>query len=131
MRPAPWLAPAAVGAAAVAGAATLALVDPNVAGHYPTCPFLAITGLWCPGCGTLRAVHALTHGDLATAVDLNALAVVLLPLLAIAWGGWFAVRLGHRTTPVHVPTWAGLAIALAVPGFWVLRNLPVAAALAP
>ena len=37
-------------------------------GHYPTCPFLAITGWYCPGCGSLRAVHDLLHGDLAGAV---------------------------------------------------------------
>lgn len=131
MRPAPWLAPAAVGAAAVAGAVTVALVDPNEAGHYPTCPFLAVTGLWCPGCGTLRAVHALTHGDVATAVDLNVLTVVLLPVLAVAWAGWLASRLGRRSAPLPVPTWAGLAIAGAVPGFWILRNLPFGTALAP
>ncbi len=35
---APWLAPAAVGAAAVAGLAVVAVVDPNEPGHYPTDP---------------------------------------------------------------------------------------------
>ena len=131
MRHAPWLAPAAVGAAVVAGAVTVALVDPNEAGHYPTCPFLAVTGLWCPGCGTLRAVHALTHGDLAAAVDLNALSVVLVPVLVVAWAGWLAFRLGRRPAPTHVPTWASTTAAVAVPAFWVLRNLPFATALAP
>ena len=43
------------------------MVDPNQPGHYPTDPFLAITGLYCPGCGTLRALHALARGDLLTA----------------------------------------------------------------
>ena len=128
---APWLAPAAVGAAAVAGAVTVALVDPNEAGHYPTCPFLAVTGLFCPGCGTLRAVHALTRGDLATAVDLNVLTVVLLPLLVVAWVGWLALRLGRRPAPLPVPSWLGVAVAVAVPAFWVLRNLPPGSALAP
>ncbi len=131
MRHAPWLAPAAVAAAAAGGAVAVALVDPNEGGHYPTCPFLAVTGLWCPGCGTLRAVHALTHGDVATAVDLNALTVLLLPVLVLAWVGWLAFRVGRRPAPPRVPTWAGTTIAVAVPAFWVLRNLPVTAALAP
>ena len=43
--------------------ATLATVDPNQPGHYPTCPFLATTGFYCPGCGALRAVHDLLHGE--------------------------------------------------------------------
>ena len=131
MRPAPWLAPAGVASAAVAGVVTVGLVDPNVAGSYPTCPFLAVTGLWCPGCGTLRAVHALSHGDVVAAVDLNVLTVVLLPVLAVAWVGWLAFRLGRRSRPLRVPTRAGTAVAVAVPAFWVLRNLPFAAALAP
>lgn len=126
-----WLAPAALGAAGVAAVATVAVVDPNEAGHYPTCPFLATTGLFCPGCGTLRAVHALTRGDLATAVDLNVLTVVLLPVLAVGWLLWLAHTLGHRPTAPDLPPWAGSAIAVLVPVFVVVRNLPVGSALAP
>lgn len=123
--------PAAVGAAAVAAATTVAMVDPNEAGHYPTCPFLAVTGLFCPGCGTLRAVHALTHGDLATAVDLNVLTVVMLPVLVWAWFAWVRYRAGARPAmPALTPT-AGYAVAIAVPLFWVARNLPWFGALAP
>lgn len=127
----PWLAPAGLGAAGVAAVATVAVLDPNEAGHYPTCPFLATTGLFCPGCGTLRAVHALTRGDLAAAVDLNVLTVVLLPVLAVAWLLWLAHALGRRPTAPDLPSWAGSAIAVVVPIFWVVRNLPVGSALAP
>lgn len=123
--------PAAVGAAAVAGATTVALVDPNQAGHYPACPFLAVTGLFCPGCGTLRAVHALMHGDVATAIDLNVLTVALLPVLVWAWFAWVRYRVGARQTmPALAPT-AGHAVAIAVPLFWVARNLPWFSGLAP
>ena len=45
------------------GVALVAAVDPHTSGRYPTCPFHAVTGLWCPGCGGLRAVHDLTHGS--------------------------------------------------------------------
>ena len=79
----------------------------------------------------VRAVHALTRGDLAGAVDLNVLTVVLLPVLVLAWVAWLAFRLGRRPAPLHVPTWAGTAVAVAVPAFWVLRNLPVGSPLAP
>ncbi|NED58662.1 DUF2752 domain-containing protein, partial [Micromonospora aurantiaca] len=41
-------------AAVLGGVAAGALVvafrgDPNEAGHYPGCPFLALTGYYCPG----------------------------------------------------------------------------------
>jgi hypothetical protein len=48
-------APAAVAAGALAAAALVHVVDPNDSGNYPTCPFLALTGRFCPGCGSLRA----------------------------------------------------------------------------
>ena len=56
--------------------------DPE-AGFFPRCPFLTLTGLECPGCGSQRAAHGLLRGDLAEAFSYNPLAVVLLPYLAV------------------------------------------------
>ncbi|WP_245930184.1 DUF2752 domain-containing protein [Allonocardiopsis opalescens] len=112
----------AAGAAAVA---TVAVVDPNEPGHYPTCPFLALTGLYCPGCGTLRATNLLVHGDLAGAVDMNVLFVLALPLLAFWWGRWAlrTVRERPRASLAH-PAWMWATFAL-INGYWILRNLPI------
>lgn len=125
--------PLAVAGVALVGAVTLATVDPNVAGRYPTCPFLAATGWFCPGCGTLRALHALLHGDVVTAVGLNVLTVSLLPLLAWGWVGWLRAAQGRRDGPPAVPQPVAVALSVAVPVFWLLRNLPFAplTALAP
>lgn len=115
-----------LGAAAVAlgGAGYVAAVDPNTAGHYPTCPFLTITGWFCPGCGGLRAVHAMAHGDVLTALARNPLAVVATGYLALTWLLWFQGVIRGRP-----PRWLGpprvlygvLAVTLS---FWVLRNVP-------
>lgn len=123
--------PAGVLAAAAAAFAVVALVDPNQPGHYPTCPFLALTGHFCPGCGSLRAMHALTNGDLAGAVGLNVLAVASLPVLAVIWLRW--VRRGWTGTSRGHPAPAVLIWALAVGAllFALVRNLPFGAALAP
>jgi len=123
--------PALALAAAVVVLAAVGTVDPNVPGRYPTCPFLALTGHWCPGCGSLRALHALAHGDLATAVSRNVLLVAAVPLLAwlwLRWAGraWRGVPRRALAQPVLV--WLLLVLVL---GFWVLRNLPFAVALAP
>jgi len=61
--------------------------DPTSHGFYPRCQFRALTGLDCPGCGGLRATHALLHGDLASAWQLNALYVSMLPIGVIAFLG--------------------------------------------
>jgi hypothetical protein len=82
-------APIALGAATFAAVAYVGLVDPNQAGHYPLCPTKALTGLDCPGCGGLRAVHSLAHGDVVGALDHNAFVVlVLLPAAVALWVAW-------------------------------------------
>ncbi|MGH9578069.1 MAG: DUF2752 domain-containing protein, partial [Terriglobales bacterium] len=65
------------------GAAILYRWNPATAGFYPICPFLSLTGWYCPGCGSLRALHQLLHGNLGAAFDLNPLLVVALPFVAI------------------------------------------------
>ncbi|MGA1236046.1 MAG: DUF2752 domain-containing protein [Limisphaerales bacterium] len=48
---------------------------PGDYGFYPQCGLHAWTGLHCPGCGSLRAVHHLTHGRVLAAAGSNALLV--------------------------------------------------------
>ena len=64
--------PAGVLAAVVGAFAYVAVVDPNEPGHYPACPLLQYTGVYCPGCGGLRSAHAFVHGDFAAALRANA-----------------------------------------------------------
>ncbi|HEX4814339.1 MAG TPA: DUF2752 domain-containing protein [Nonomuraea sp.] len=126
------LAPLGVAAAAGAVVAFVGVVDPNTPGHYPTCPFLWLTGLYCPGCGTLRTIHALAHLDPVAAIGLNPLAVAVIPFLVFWWGRW-VVRAWQgrprRTTLAH-PAWLWAFIAL-IMVYWVVRNLPFGAFLAP
>lgn len=123
--------PVAVLAVGAAAFAVVALVDPNEPGHYPTCPFLALTGHWCPGCGSLRAMHALTQGDLGTAAGLNVLALASLPVLAVIWVRW-ARRSWTGSPRAHpVPAVWLWTLAAAVVVFGLVRNLPFGSALAP
>lgn len=55
------------------GVSVVAYFDPVTAGFFPLCPFYAMTGFYCPGCGLTRGFHALFHGDLASALHFNAL----------------------------------------------------------
>ena len=97
----PYAGPLLVAGGVLAATAYVAFVDPNQPGHFPLCPFKEITGLDCPGCGGLRAVHALTHGDLGTALDQNLLVTVLvLPLAVAAWVAWvLRCRPGRAAAP--------------------------------
>jgi hypothetical protein len=124
-------APAAVAGLAAGATSLLAAVDPNQAGHYPTCPFLFVTGLYCPGCGSLRAIHALAHLDVLTALDRNPLTVAAIPFLVLAWARWTRRRLTGRLGAGTLPGWAIWALLGLVLAFWVLRNIPGVGWLAP
>ncbi|MFZ8926314.1 MAG: DUF2752 domain-containing protein [Candidatus Nanopelagicales bacterium] len=82
------LAPVGTAVGVIAATGYIRMVDPNEPGHYPMCPTLALFGIDCPGCGGLRATHALANGDIASALDHNALFVVLVPVLGAMWAMW-------------------------------------------
>jgi hypothetical protein len=127
--PAVW--PALVAGLGAAAAGYIAVVDPDVPGHYPTCPFYALTGYYCPGCGTLRAIHALVHGHPGEAADYNMLSLAILPVLGYFWVAWLnrSLRRQPRRKLAH-PAWIwGFAAVTMV--FWVARNLPLGHFLAP
>lgn len=62
-------------------AAFFASHDPYATTIFPECPVLAFTGFRCPGCGGTRAAFSLVHGDLASAIRMNPLVVVMYPVL--------------------------------------------------
>jgi hypothetical protein len=90
--------------------------QPGVSALYPPCLFKRLTGLDCPGCGSLRGLHALLHGRLADAVHYNLLLLPALMMVALYFSDksrWWQM--------VNKPKWV-LVVVLA---FFVLRNLPV------
>lgn len=132
--PVPRRAAVSVGvlAGVAAAFAYVGTVDPNHPGHYPVCPFLALTGLYCPACGGLRSAHAVVHGDLGGALHDNALAVVGYGVCLVLWVLWAAREVRGRPVVGRRPgpaVWWCLGAVLVL--FTVVRNLPFGAALAP
>jgi hypothetical protein len=111
----------------LAGIAFLYAFDPRNPGVIPACPFLSLTGCFCPGCGTLRALHTLLRGDVAGAIGYNVLTVLSLPFIAYSYGTGamraFGLKAPHLVLVHPRLIWALLA---AIVAFWVLRNVPVA-----
>ena len=67
------------GILAIAGASYLAL---TYVGLRISCPIHSLTGVFCPGCGSTRAVRALLGGDLELAIHNNAL-LLISPVLVL------------------------------------------------
>jgi len=109
--------------AALAGL-ILFLFDPNRYPFYPVCAFHKVTGLLCPGCGSLRAMHQLLHGHLAMAFRFNPFLISTLPILAVYFVICCLRRVRCETTNLAISTkwwWVFLAVALV---FTVWRNIP-------
>nr|WP_237535666.1 DUF2752 domain-containing protein [Streptomyces sp. SID3343] len=123
--------PAATLALVTAATTYVGLVDPRESGHYPPCPYLWLTGLACPGCGGLRCVHALTRLDVPAALGYNALAVLMFPVIGWLWLRWtLRTARGEPRRSLSDPRWLwGLLVVVLL--FWVVRDLPFGAALAP
>ena len=88
----------------LAGACALATVmlrvfDPATSGLFPPCPVRYLTGWYCPGCGSLRAIHQLLHGNLRAAWAMNPLTVMLLPFLAYSLVSFALFEIRGRGLP--------------------------------
>ncbi|MGH9971879.1 MAG: DUF2752 domain-containing protein [Pyrinomonadaceae bacterium] len=109
---------------ATAGA-FLFFLEPGKSVLFPPCPFRALTGFTCPGCGTTRGLHQLLHGNLAAAFQLNPLMILTLPFLLYALLGYTnSILRGRPIKKNTLPAkyiWGLLVIVLV---FWVFRNTP-------
>ena len=92
----------------------LYLYNPQDISYFPRCPFLVLTGYKCPGCGTLRAIHALLHFDFVYALQLNPFLIISIPLLA--------AMLISRKVAYNVTL--GVVIVVVTIVYWILRNIP-------
>jgi len=92
----------------------LFFAEPGKTAWLPPCPFFSATGLFCPGCGNTRALHALVHGRVAQCVGHNAL---LIPALVYLLALCLFPRLGRVV-------WANWLLLTLTVAFAVMRNLP-------
>ncbi len=99
--------------------------DPATSGMFPPCPLRYLTGWYCPGCGSLRAMHQLLHGNLYAAWALNPLTVLLLPFLAygVASYALFEIR-GQHLPQLFLPALWIRALCAVIILFGITRNLP-------
>lgn len=111
-------------AAIAATSAFIFLFDPDSSALYPPCLFHALTGLYCPGCGSLRALHQLLHGHLLTALSLNLFMVLSLPFLGYSFLSYSMLTLRGRPLPSFFlpPFWIWFLLGVIL-AFWVLRNI--------
>lgn len=102
----------------------LFVFNPASSSFYLPCPFHRLTGLYCPGCGSLRAMHQLLHGNLPAAFGLNPLMVLSLPFLGYRFISYSASAMKNRPQKnIIIPAFGIWLILLIIVLFWILRNI--------
>lgn len=99
--------------------------DPATQGMFWRCPFNAITGLDCPGCGGQRALHALLHVRFMEALHFNMPAVLLFfPAAAYAYLAYAINVTTGKRLPMPEFTLVRLAILVGILIIYgILRNI--------
>jgi hypothetical protein len=113
-------------AALALGVVMLAVFDPARSAVFPPCPVRYLTGWYCPGCGSLRAIHQLLRGNLRAAWALNPLTIILLPFLTygLASSALFEISGQGLPQPRLRAFWIR-ALCAAIILFGIARNLPL------
>ena len=120
----PWLL-AAMLAGVTVGAVMLRVFDPATSGVFPPCPLRYLTGWYCPGCGSLRAIHQLLHGNLQAAWAMNPLTVILLPFLGYGLASSALYEISGRSLPrFFLPAACIHTLCAVMILFGIARNLP-------
>ncbi len=114
-----------VAAILAGGAAVLYCIPPGPGSLYPRCLFHSLTGLYCPGCGSTRCLHALVHGNVRQAAAFNVLLLLALPFL-VCWGIRCLWNVGKPRTGSgwRLPAWTIYTLFGIVVTYWILRNIP-------
>lgn len=102
-------------------------LNPAEINIFPKCPFHSLTGLHCPGCGSQRAIHALLHGEIWTALQYNFLILLAFLVLSYKLFLWlFPYRKKDKKERNNIlyanaTPWFVFGLVMV---FWILRNIP-------
>lgn len=101
------------------------VLNPSEHQIFPRCLFNSITGYYCPGCGSQRAIHSLLHFDLAGVVSYNFLFIPGFLLIFYHYSHPVLNRLLNWKLPnifyFKSTPWIIFGVVIL---FWILRNLP-------
>ena len=100
------------------------LVNPKNVELFPKCPLYATTGIYCPGCGSQRAMHHLLNFNFYGVVQQNILFIFgiltvtyywTIKVLNLIFNKKYYNYIYHPKTPVLILIFVIL--------FWILRNI--------
>jgi hypothetical protein len=93
---------------------------------FPRCPVYSLTGLYCPGCGSQRSLHAFLNLNIGDAFSSNLLVGFLIVILIVEL--LFYILKLEKFRPVNFMKsnrYFSIIVLCVVIAFTLLRNIPV------
>jgi hypothetical protein len=112
-----------VSLAAVAGVLLLKFFPYTRYHFYPVCPWYALTHTYCPGCGTLRGIDHMLHGDIFGLFKSNKIGMLFMPILL-----WEYIQIGvqgiagYRLPELTLSKIELYILVVLIIAYWVTRN---------
>lgn len=109
-----------------AGVVCLALLFWKHPSNYgvPSCPTRAYLGIYCPGCGSMRATHYLLNGRFGDSLRNNPLVLPLLPLVFLLLVRFVTEMRTGRSWPLPGERYLGITLLVVFAFLFVARNIP-------
>jgi hypothetical protein len=112
-------------------AGAVAFANPFRHHLWPACPLHALTGLYCPLCGGVRATWEAAHLHFGQMLHENALFPALVVAAVWGWLAWLGRATGRWRMPAPSGRKFDLAMAVVLVAFTIVRNLPGMGVLTP
>lgn len=107
------------------------IFEPGKNSFYPICFFHRFTGLYCPACGSTRALYHFLHGNFIEALHANIFIVVFIAFLIYSTLTMTDTILNNKRHSLKLPRYSVLIIGIVLVLFWIIRNIPAFSFLTP
>ena len=100
-------------------------LNPSESVFFPKCPLYATTGIYCPGCGSQRAMHSFLHLNLKEVISYNVLFLlgVLILVYHVSVEG-INLLLGKKIYNILYHPKTSMLLLVIVIIYWIIRNIP-------
>ena len=100
--------------------------SPSEYDFFPKCPFYFLSGIYCAGCGSQRAIHQIINGQVINGIRHNYLLLLVFGVLTYKATIFVLNQVYNKThfDIFHKPIATKIILVLVLL-FWVLRNIRV------
>lgn len=91
----------------------------------PSCPMKTVSGILCPGCGSVRALHFLLRGEVMMSLRCNVLMIPMSIWISVLLMKWYRESFLKQTVNIPYETKINYTFVAVFLAFFLLRNIPL------